>query len=117
MKNTVLFAALLGLTTISQASEELATANNCLACHKTDTQLVGPSYQDVAAKYKGQDGAADILYESIKNGASGKWGAIPMPANAACQRRRYSSLGGLDPGNVVFPGTFVSAKESKIIYF
>ncbi len=82
MKYGILFAAALGITTIGQASEELAQANNCLACHKTDAQLVGPSYQDIAAKYKSEDGAAEILYESIKNGASGKWGAIPMPANA-----------------------------------
>ena len=83
MKKSILFTTVLGLTMLSHASEELATANNCLACHKVDAQLVGPSYQDIAAKYKDQDGAADVLYESIKNGASGKWGAIPMPANAA----------------------------------
>ncbi len=92
MKNTILFAAVLGLTTISQASEELATANNCLACHKVDAQLVGPSYQDIAAKYKDQEGAADILFESVKNGATGKWGAIPMPANAAVSDEDIQAL-------------------------
>jgi cytochrome c551/c552 len=24
---------------------------DCLACHKIDAKLIGPSYQDVAAKY------------------------------------------------------------------
>ena len=82
MKRSVLFIAAISFATASHASEELATASNCLACHKTDAQLVGPSYQDVAAKYKDTEGAADMLFESIKNGASGKWGAIPMPPNA-----------------------------------
>ena len=26
---------------------------NCLACHAVDAKLVGPSYKEVAAKYKG----------------------------------------------------------------
>lgn len=83
MKYTTLLLAAFAVSSVAQASEELAAANNCLACHKTDQQLVGPSYQDVAAKYKDQEGAADMLYDSIKNGVSGKWGAIPMPPNAA----------------------------------
>jgi len=83
MKRTALLLASLALTTGAVASEELAQANNCLACHKIDSQLVGPSYQDVAAKYKDQDGAAELLFESVKNGSSGTWGSIPMPPNAA----------------------------------
>jgi len=81
MKYTALVLATFAIFTNANASEEIATANNCLACHKIDAQLVGPSYQDVAAKYKDQDGASEMLIESIKVGSSGKWGAIPMPAN------------------------------------
>ncbi len=76
----------------SQASEELATASNCLACHKADAPLVGPSYQDIAAKYKDQDRAGEVLFESIKNGSSGTWGAIPMPANAAVSDEDIKTL-------------------------
>ncbi len=63
------------------ASEELAKAKNCLACHKTDAKLVGPSYQEVAAKYAGQEGAADMLAEKIQKGGKGAWGPVPMPPN------------------------------------
>ena len=83
MKYTTIFLAAIAVSSLAQASEELAAANNCLACHKVDSQLVGPSYQDVAAKYKDQDGAAELLYGTVKNGSSGTWGAIPMPPNAA----------------------------------
>lgn len=61
------------------ASEELAKKHNCLACHKVDAKLVGPSYKDVAAKYKPED--VDKLVEKVKKGGSGNWGAIPMPPN------------------------------------
>ena len=44
-------------------------------------KLVGPAYQDVAKKYAGK--SADELAKSIKAGGSGKWGAVPMPAQAA----------------------------------
>ncbi len=92
MKHTTIFLAAIAISSIAQASEELAAANNCLACHKIDSQLVGPSYQDIAAKYKDEEGAADMLYESVKNGVSGKWGAIPMPANAAASDEDIRTL-------------------------
>jgi len=34
------------------ASADLAKQKNCLACHAVDKKLVGPSYKDIAAKYK-----------------------------------------------------------------
>ncbi|MDG4549925.1 MAG: c-type cytochrome [Candidatus Contendobacter sp.] len=65
----------------AQASEELAKKYNCLACHQTDKKLVGPSYQEVAAKYKGQADASALLAKKIKEGGVGVWGQIPMPPN------------------------------------
>ena len=65
----------------AQASDELAKKYNCLACHQTDKKLVGPSYQDVAAKYKGQADAPDKLAAKVKAGGVGVWGQIPMPPN------------------------------------
>lgn len=59
--------------------DELLSGNACLGCHAIDTKLVGPSFQEVAAKYKGKANAESELSNSIKAGGSGKWGAIPMP--------------------------------------
>lgn len=64
-----------------QADEALAKAKNCLACHAVDKKLVGPAYKDVAAKYKGDKGAAATLAAKIKAGGKGVWGEIPMPPN------------------------------------
>lgn len=75
-----------GLAVVSQsanASEELAKQYNCMACHAVDSKLVGPSYKDVAAKYKDDAAAPAALAAKIKAGGSGVWGQIPMPPNSA----------------------------------
>jgi len=65
------------------ADEALAKKHNCTACHSVDKKMVGPAYQDVAKKYKGQADAPAKLAEKVKKGGSGVWGAVPMPPNAA----------------------------------
>lgn len=65
------------------ASLELAQKNNCLACHAVATKIVGPAYQDVARKYKGQKDAEATLVQHIKSGGSGRWGSMPMPPQTA----------------------------------
>ena len=64
------------------APEELAKKSGCLACHKVDQKLVGPSYKEVAAKYKDDKGAEAKLIEKVKKGGSGVWGAVFMPPNS-----------------------------------
>lgn len=63
------------------ADEALAKAKGCLACHAVDKKVVGPGFQDVAAKYKGQADASAMLVEKVQKGGKGTWGAIPMPPN------------------------------------
>lgn len=70
------------LPVAAYASADLAKAKNCMACHGVDKKLVGPAFKDVAAKYKGDKGAAAKLSQSIVKGSSGTWGPIPMPPNA-----------------------------------
>jgi cytochrome c len=67
----------------AMASTELAKKHNCTACHQVDKKVIGPSYQEVAKKYKGQKDAAAKLAEKVKKGSTGVWGNIPMPPNAA----------------------------------
>lgn len=61
----------------------LAKKMNCTACHAIDKKVVGPSWQDIANKYKGDASSAEKLQVSVSKGGSGKWGAMPMPANDA----------------------------------
>ncbi|CAN7318017.1 c-type cytochrome [Variovorax paradoxus] len=64
------------------ADQALASAKACMACHDVGKKLVGPSFRDVASRYKGQPGAADALAGKIVKGSAGAWGSMPMPANA-----------------------------------
>ncbi len=63
--------------------EELLKKSGCTACHSNDKKIVGPSYKDVAAKYKADAGAAAKLAEKVKKGGQGAWGPVPMPPNPA----------------------------------
>ena len=66
----------------AQANEKLAQASGCTTCHAVDKKLIGPSYKDVAAKYRGGKGAEADLVKKVKAGSKGVWGEIPMPPNA-----------------------------------
>lgn len=82
MKKTLsigLLAAAAFVATNATADQELATKSGCMACHNIDIKLVGPSYKDVAAKYKDQEGAKEMLVESVIKGGVNKWGPVPMP--------------------------------------
>jgi cytochrome c len=63
------------------AAQRIYRLNACASCHAVDRKLIGPSYTDVAAKYKNDPGAGAHLAEVVKNGGSGVWGAIPMPSH------------------------------------
>lgn len=66
----------------ADAGEDLLKKHGCTACHAIDKKLVGPSYNDVAAKYKGNAGAAATLMAKVKKGGGGVWGtAVLMPPN------------------------------------
>jgi cytochrome c len=75
-----LLAAAIGFAGQAAADENLAMKSGCLACHKVDVKLVGPAYQEIAAKYKDQEGAQEMLTESVIKGSVNKWGPVPMPA-------------------------------------
>ncbi|OGB56631.1 MAG: cytochrome C' [Burkholderiales bacterium RIFOXYD2_FULL_59_8] len=81
MKRTLfaLFATVL-VAAPALADQALAQKKNCMACHAVEKKVVGPAYKDVAKKYAGQDVIAKLA-NKVKQGGSGVWGAIPMPAN------------------------------------
>jgi cytochrome c551/c552/cytochrome c553 len=58
----------------------LLQQNACLACHGVDTKVMGPSFVAVRGKYAGDASAPATLAGKVKNGSSGTWGAVPMPA-------------------------------------
>jgi cytochrome c551/c552 len=59
--------------------QALLAANACLGCHAIDHKVVGPGFNEVAAKYESEGDAPAILAGSIRQGGVGKWGQVPMP--------------------------------------
>ena len=82
----LLFACVVPWTAVpAHASPELASKSRCMACHSVDKKMLGPSFNDISAKYKmglgcGKDDATAMLTDSILKGSKGKWGKVPMPA-------------------------------------
>ena len=70
-------------TTQDQNPEAIAAKSGCLECHSVDKKVTGPSFQDVAARYKDDPQARNKLIEKVKKGGKGNWTEItlgvPMP--------------------------------------
>lgn len=64
------------------ASEKLAQSSGCMTCHTVDRKVIGPSYKEIAAKYRNDKSAEANLVKKVKSGGSGVWGSTPMPPNA-----------------------------------
>ena len=90
MKALIISFAL--ITAPAMADEASLKKNNCMACHAVDKKLVGPSYKDVANRYRGQSDAADKLAKKIRAGGGGVWGPIPMPANPQVSENEAKKL-------------------------
>ena len=75
-----------------KSAEAMMQKNGCAACHGVDKKIVGPSYQDVAAKYRGDKDALAKLTQKVKAGGSGVWGAVPMPPNAQVSEADIKAL-------------------------
>jgi cytochrome c len=86
------FATLSLVSGAAVASADLAKAKNCMACHALDKKLVGPAYKDVAAKYASDKGAAAKLAKKIREGGTGVWGQVPMPANPQVSEAEAQTL-------------------------
>jgi cytochrome c len=72
-------AAALALTAgAAFADEAMAKKLGCMSCHQMAKKVVGPSFTDVAKKYKGDAKAAEHLEHVIVKGGKGVWGPVPM---------------------------------------
>jgi cytochrome c len=83
MKKSLLVASLLAFAMVpcAQASEAQATKGGCMACHAKDKKVLGPSFRDIAAKYKDQKDIEAKLIDKVRKGGSGSFGPMPMSPN------------------------------------
>jgi cytochrome c len=76
----VIATTLLTISGAAQAADPVALVKqfkaDCLACHAVEKKLVGPSWNEVAAMYKGDKTAAAILKNKVIMGGKGNWNKI-----------------------------------------
>lgn len=63
--SVIVSIGLLAAPGVASAQEALAKSSGCLNCHAVDTKKMGPSFKEIAAKYKGKADAAAKLETSL----------------------------------------------------
>ena len=66
-----------------EQGRQLLEAGDCLSCHQISRKSIGPAYIDVARKYQNDTAATARLAKKIRDGGSGVWGQVAMPAHPA----------------------------------
>ncbi|MEA5458418.1 PQQ-dependent sugar dehydrogenase [Arcicella sp. LKC2W] len=61
--------------------ERMLNKNDCKSCHIIDTKSVGPSYRDIATRYKSDAKAIENLSNKVIAGGGGVWGDHRMAAH------------------------------------
>ncbi len=74
------------------AAKGLIKKSDCNACHALDTKSLGPSFKQVALKYKGSKTAEGILTKKVINGGAGVWGDAMMPAHSGMSTAEVSTI-------------------------
>src|SRR5690606_3564389 len=62
-------------------ARSLMVRGNCNSCHNLDQASVGPALVKISEKYKNDPTALSRLAKKIREGGSGVWGEVMMPAN------------------------------------
>ncbi|RRD58961.1 cytochrome C [Comamonadaceae bacterium OH2545_COT-014] len=68
----------------ASASPEAAIHRaGCMACHAKGRKMIGPSFRDIAARYKGRKDSMRHLMNTVRRGGAGVYGPVPMPPTTA----------------------------------
>jgi cytochrome c len=84
-----------GAATASRSSvtgRQLIEGSDCLSCHQLNRKSIGPAYADVARKYKDDRTATARLVRKIREGGSGVWGNVAMPAHPALTDEQAAAM-------------------------
>jgi cytochrome c len=61
--------------------------SDCLSCHRVNIKSIGPSYMEVAEKYKNEPEIQPVLAERIIKGSVGLWGEHAMSAHPSLSEK------------------------------
>jgi cytochrome c len=60
------------------AGKNIIAQSDCKACHFEDKKSIGPSFNDIAARYKPTAANLNLLSDKIIKGGAGVWGDVAM---------------------------------------
>lgn len=63
--------------------KQLVNSLDCKSCHSLDMESVGPTYLEIAERYRGDTDALNYLSQKIIEGGSGNWGERAMTPHPA----------------------------------
>ena len=78
--------------TSSLAGQALVQASDCLRCPGMDRRYVGPSFRQIADRYREQPDAANYLARKIREGSVGVWGRTVMPRHPQVNEAQSSDM-------------------------
>lgn len=81
MKSLILVSlvAAVSFGTAVAKAEDLSVKHKCNVCHDAEKKKMGPSWKEIAAKYKGKPDAEQHIAHTSVAGSKDVWGKVPMP--------------------------------------
>lgn len=70
----------------------LMKSADCFNCHAPEHRIVGPSFLEIAEKYRSTAGALDASVDRVQKGSSGVWGPVPMLPHGHHSRDQIKSM-------------------------
>jgi cytochrome c len=70
----------------------LIAKSDCRTCHAQNAKLVGPSFVQIATRYKNKSGAVGMLAGKVINGGAGNWGQVPMTPHTQISKRDAAAM-------------------------
>ena len=69
------------MSAFSNTGQLLMNKSDCKSCHVVNKRSIGPSYLEIANRYKGKAGAVEMLAQKVIKGGVGVWGDHAMSAH------------------------------------
>jgi cytochrome c len=72
--------------------QQYISQSDCLSCHQERAKSIGPSWLQIADRYKGREEALDALTQKVIGGGSGNWGQAAMSAHPQLKKEEVAEM-------------------------
>lgn len=80
------------VTVRTAVAEAIMATSDCRVCHQVNTASAGPSYTQIAEKYRDDPKALEVLSRKVIAGGGGVWGEVQMPAHPGITANEANAL-------------------------